>query len=156
MSSEHFSKTTVDQLTWPTIQQRFNEKSSIVSNTFFELNITTKNSFGKSKYQSLPPKVASLSVPPPVPPRSDLHRAKAKPIYYNEIPRTPIYVALYDFESTLDGVLSLHVGEQVKILRRLDDDQNEDWWYVERLNNSEERGYVPANYIQPIDHNESS
>lgn len=63
-----------------------------------------------------------------------------------------IFVALYDFDSALDGVLSLRVGEQVKVLRRLDDDQNEEWWYVERLMNSEERGYVPATYIQSVDH----
>ena len=70
----------VEQLAWTTIQQRFSEKNALVSKTFFDLNVTTKNGFGKTKYQ--------LVVAPPIPPRSDLQRAKAKPIYYNEIPRT--------------------------------------------------------------------
>jgi hypothetical protein len=55
---------------------------------------------------------------------------------------------MYDFECTSEGVLSLQAGERLKILRRLDDGGNEDWWYVERLNNTRQRGYVPANYIQ--------
>jgi hypothetical protein len=59
-----------------------------------------------------------------------------------------IYVAMYDFECTSDGVLSLHAGERLKILRRLDDGGNDDWWYVEKLNDTRQRGYVPANYIQ--------
>ncbi|CAF1177190.1 unnamed protein product [Adineta ricciae] len=59
-----------------------------------------------------------------------------------------IYVAMYDFECTNDGVLSLHAGERLKILRRLDDGGNEDWWYAEKINDVTQRGYVPANYIQ--------
>ncbi|CAF3512014.1 unnamed protein product [Adineta steineri] len=59
-----------------------------------------------------------------------------------------IYIAMYDFECTSDGVLSLHVGERLKILRRLDDGGNDDWWYVEKINDITQRGYVPANYIQ--------
>ena len=55
---------------------------------------------------------------------------------------------MYDFECTSEGVLSLQAGERLKILRRVDDGGNEDWWYVERLNNTRQRGYVPANYIQ--------
>ncbi|CAF1070608.1 unnamed protein product [Rotaria sordida] len=59
-----------------------------------------------------------------------------------------IYIAMYDFECTSDGVLSLHAGERLKILRRLDDSGNDDWWYVEKINDTRQRGYVPANYIQ--------
>jgi hypothetical protein len=55
---------------------------------------------------------------------------------------------MYDFECTSDGVLSLHAGERLKILRRLDDGGNDDWWYVEKVNDTRQRGYVPANYIQ--------
>ena len=55
---------------------------------------------------------------------------------------------MYDFECTTDGVLSLHAGERLKIVRRLDDGGNDDWWYVEKLNDTRQRGYVPANYIQ--------
>ena len=61
-----------------------------------------------------------------------------------------IFIALYDFQSTIDGVLSLHVGERLKILRQLDDDDNEEWWYVERVDEPHQRGYVPANYIQAV------
>ncbi|CAF2058869.1 unnamed protein product [Rotaria magnacalcarata] len=62
-----------------------------------------------------------------------------------------IYTALYDFDSTIEGVLSLHVGEQLKILKCSDDDRNEEWWYVEKLNDPKQRGYVPANYIQSVE-----
>jgi hypothetical protein len=55
---------------------------------------------------------------------------------------------MYDFECTNDGVLSLHAGERLKMLRRRDDGGNEDWWYVEKVNDLRQRGYVPANYIQ--------
>ncbi|CAM4927698.1 unnamed protein product [Rotaria socialis] len=62
-----------------------------------------------------------------------------------------IYTALYDFDSTIDCVLSLRAGEQLKILKCSDDDKNEEWWYVEKLNDSKQRGYVPANYIQSVE-----
>ncbi len=48
----------------------------------------------------------------------------------------------------MDGVLSFYVGERLKILRHLDDDGNEEWWYAEKLNDTKQQGYVPANYIQ--------
>jgi hypothetical protein len=57
---------------------------------------------------------------------------------------------LYDFNCTHNGVLPLHIGEQLKILRRLDDDGNDEWWYVEKINDTKQKGYVPANYIQAI------
>ncbi len=50
----------------------------------------------------------------------------------------------------MDGVLSLNVGDRLKILQHLDDDGNEEWWYAEKLNHSKQKGYVPANYIQAI------
>ncbi|CAF3466732.1 unnamed protein product [Rotaria socialis] len=59
-----------------------------------------------------------------------------------------IYMAMYDFQSTSEGVLSLHVGDRLRILRRIDDGGNDDWWYVEKVNDTRQRGYVPANYIQ--------
>lgn len=55
---------------------------------------------------------------------------------------------MYDFECTSEGVLSLHAGERLKILRRVDDGGNTDWWYVEKIDRMKQRGYVPANYIQ--------
>lgn len=50
----------------------------------------------------------------------------------------------------MEGVLSLQVGERLKILRQVDDDNNNEWWYVEKINETKEKGYVPANYIQAI------
>ena len=50
----------------------------------------------------------------------------------------------------MDGVLSLNIGDRLKILRQVDDDGNDEWWYVEKLDHNGEKGYVPANYIQPI------
>jgi len=44
----------------------------------------------------------------------------------------------------------LNIGERLKILRRLDSDGNKEWWYVEKLNDSKQQGYVPANYIQAV------
>ena len=59
-------------------------------------------------------------------------------------------MALYDFDCTLNGVLSLHVGDRLKIIQRSDDDNNEEWWYAEKINDTKQRGYVPANYIQAV------
>ncbi|CAF3071587.1 unnamed protein product [Rotaria sp. Silwood2] len=61
-----------------------------------------------------------------------------------------IYVALYNFDCTIDGVLSLQIGEQLKVLQHSDDNKNEEWWYVEKINDTRQRGYVPANYIQAV------
>ncbi|CAF0846447.1 unnamed protein product [Didymodactylos carnosus] len=66
----------------------------------------------------------------------------------NQNDHTQIYVALYDFQYKSDGVLSLNVGDRMLVLRTVDDGGNKDWWYVEKLNDEKQRGYVPANYIQ--------
>lgn len=50
----------------------------------------------------------------------------------------------------MPGVLPLQVGDRLKVLRHLDDDGNEEWWYAEKLDQSKAKGYVPANYIQLI------
>jgi hypothetical protein len=50
----------------------------------------------------------------------------------------------------MDDVLSLKIGDRLKILRHLDDDGNDEWWYAEKLNDIKQKGYVPANYIQAI------
>ena len=57
---------------------------------------------------------------------------------------------MYDFQCITEGVLSLSIGEKLRILRRVDDAGNDDWWYVEKLHDSKQCGYVPANYIQPL------
>ncbi|CAF1147895.1 unnamed protein product [Adineta steineri] len=61
-----------------------------------------------------------------------------------------IYIALYDFNCAVDGVLCLTVGERLKILQRFDGDGNNEWWYVEKINDTNQKGYVPANYIEAI------
>lgn len=61
-----------------------------------------------------------------------------------------ICVALYDFQCESNGILSLNVGEKLKVIRRVDDAGNADWWYVEKVHRPDERGYVPANYIQIV------
>ena len=58
---------------------------------------------------------------------------------------------MYDFECTSEGVLSLYAGERLRVLRRLDDAGNDDWWYVEKMHDRKQRGYVPANYIQAME-----
>jgi len=62
-----------------------------------------------------------------------------------------IFIALYDFEGHTEGVLPLHIGEQLRVLRRLDDAGNNDWWYVEKVLDRKQRGYVPANYIKALE-----
>ncbi|CAF1430242.1 unnamed protein product [Adineta ricciae] len=59
-----------------------------------------------------------------------------------------IYIALYDFNSTSNGVLSLCIGERLRMLQRFDGDGNEEWWFVEKINETKDKGYVPANYIR--------
>ena len=58
---------------------------------------------------------------------------------------------MYDFDGRSEGVLPLHVGEQLRVLRRLDDAGNNDWWYVEKVLDRKQRGYVPANYIKALE-----
>ena len=52
---------------------------------------------------------------------------------------------MYDFDCTNDGVLSFFAGERLRIVRCRDDAGNDDWWYAEKVDETKQRGYVPAN-----------
>ncbi|XP_058613091.1 thyroid hormone receptor interactor 10b isoform X2 [Onychostoma macrolepis] len=51
--------------------------------------------------------------------------------------------ALYDFDGSSEGAVSMHVGEQLSLMQ---EDQGDGWVRVQRANG--DVGYVPASYIQ--------
>ncbi|XP_051760442.1 thyroid hormone receptor interactor 10b [Ctenopharyngodon idella] len=53
--------------------------------------------------------------------------------------------ALYDFDGSSEGAVSMQVGEQLSLM---DEDQGDGWVRVQRANG--DVGYVPASYIQII------
>ncbi|XP_050963853.1 thyroid hormone receptor interactor 10b [Labeo rohita] len=53
--------------------------------------------------------------------------------------------ALYDFDGSSEGAISMRVGEQLSLMQ---EDQGDGWVRVQRANGDE--GYVPASYIQTI------
>uniref|UniRef100_A0A673FVR3 Cdc42-interacting protein 4 homolog n=1 Tax=Sinocyclocheilus rhinocerous TaxID=307959 RepID=A0A673FVR3_9TELE len=53
--------------------------------------------------------------------------------------------ALYDFDGSSEGAVSMHVGEQLSLMQ---EDQGDGWVRVQRANG--DVGYVPASYIQII------
>lgn len=62
----------------------------------------------------------------------------------NETEAKPKYIALFDFEPREANDLGFRKGDVLTIY-----DDSDDWWYAKNDANSEE-GYVPCNYIQPI------
>lgn len=55
----------------------------------------------------------------------------------------PIFVALYDYNRRTDKDLSFSKGNYLEII---DNIEHCDWWLV-RLQNTEEVGYIPSNYV---------
>ncbi|XP_043115758.1 cdc42-interacting protein 4 homolog isoform X2 [Puntigrus tetrazona] len=53
--------------------------------------------------------------------------------------------ALYNFDGSSEGAVSMHVGEQLSLMQ---EDQGDGWVRVQRANG--DLGYVPASYIQII------
>ena len=60
-------------------------------------------------------------------------------------PSKLVYVCLYEFQSRTDGDLSFAKGEEIEILNNSDGE----WWYGKSLK-SGQTGYIPSNYIEPI------
>ncbi|KAL9654826.1 hypothetical protein ABK040_008619 [Willaertia magna] len=58
----------------------------------------------------------------------------------------PMYKVLYNFKADGESELSVKKGE---VLRLLKDDG--EWYMVAKVDNEEEKGYVPALYIAPMD-----
>jgi hypothetical protein len=54
-------------------------------------------------------------------------------------------IALYLYDSRAEGDLSFGKGDRMVLL----DDSNSDWWYVRHVK-SGERGYVPRNFVAPL------
>nr|6EDF_A Chain A, FYN [Homo sapiens] len=57
-----------------------------------------------------------------------------------------LFVALYDYEARTEDDISVHKGEKVQILNSSEGD----WWEVRSLTTGE-TGYVPSNYVAPVD-----
>ena len=57
-----------------------------------------------------------------------------------------IYISLYEFQSNTEGDLSFAKGEEIEILSN----SNGEWWYGKSVK-SGLSGYIPSNYIEPID-----
>lgn len=65
---------------------------------------------------------------------------------------------MYTFESIDETTMTVHEGENLKILQKHDDNMNDEWWLLEKIlvagqqiaQNSMIRGYVPSNYVQLI------
>ena len=56
-----------------------------------------------------------------------------------------VYVGIYDFNGKNDGDLSFAKGEEIEILNSAEGG----WWYGLSLK-SRAVGYVPSNYIEPV------
>lgn len=59
------------------------------------------------------------------------------------------YVAMYPFDASTEGTLSLHAGQFVTVKARADLTGNAEWFLVEDPATGN-KGYVPANYIIPF------
>nr|7A2M_A Chain A, Tyrosine-protein kinase Fyn [Homo sapiens]7A2M_B Chain B, Tyrosine-protein kinase Fyn [Homo sapiens]7A2N_A Chain A, Tyrosine-protein kinase Fyn [Homo sapiens]7A2N_B Chain B, Tyrosine-protein kinase Fyn [Homo sapiens]7A2N_C Chain C, Tyrosine-protein kinase Fyn [Homo sapiens]7A2N_D Chain D, Tyrosine-protein kinase Fyn [Homo sapiens] len=57
-----------------------------------------------------------------------------------------LFVALYDYESRTETDLSFHKGEKFQILNSSEGD----WWEARSLTTGE-TGYIPSNYVAPVD-----
>lgn len=64
-------------------------------------------------------------------------------------------MALYTFEALDETTLTVIEGEKLKILQKHDDNMNDEWWLLEKLDENGEhdpskrpRGYVPSNYVE--------
>ncbi|CAF0837962.1 unnamed protein product [Brachionus calyciflorus] len=61
-------------------------------------------------------------------------------------------VALYAFEALNESTLTISEGERFKIIDKHDSNYNNEWWFVERIDDFElgRQGYVPANYVELV------
>ncbi|OPJ73175.1 tyrosine-protein kinase Fyn isoform X1 [Patagioenas fasciata] len=57
-----------------------------------------------------------------------------------------LFVALYDYEARTEDDLSFHKGEKFQILNSSEGD----WWEARSLTTGE-TGYIPSNYVAPVD-----
>uniref|UniRef100_A0A8C5SKP1 Tyrosine-protein kinase n=1 Tax=Laticauda laticaudata TaxID=8630 RepID=A0A8C5SKP1_LATLA len=57
-----------------------------------------------------------------------------------------LFVALYDYEARTEDDLSFHKGEKFQILNNSEGD----WWEARSLTTGE-TGYIPSNYVAPVD-----
>ena len=64
-------------------------------------------------------------------------------------------MALYTFEALDETTLTVIEGEKLKILQKHDDNMNDEWWLLEKLDengdhdpSNKPRGYVPSNYVE--------
>lgn len=60
----------------------------------------------------------------------------------NVTPKQKVVIALYSYEGRDEGDLCFEKGEKLIIL----DDKEPDWWLAQRLQ-TEEKGYIPMNFV---------
>ncbi len=60
-------------------------------------------------------------------------------------PPTLLYSSLYDFNARTEGDLSFRKGDEIEVLNNTDGD----WWFGKCLRTNC-TGYVPSNYIEPV------
>jgi len=62
--------------------------------------------------------------------------------------------ALYPFLAIDDTTLTVNEGDNFKIIQKHDDNGNNEWWLLEKLqkqnDESKMQGYVPSNYVELI------
>ncbi|NXR75062.1 FYN kinase, partial [Pycnonotus jocosus] len=63
-----------------------------------------------------------------------------------ELESVTLFVALYDYEARTEDDLSFHKGEKFQILNSSEGD----WWEARSLTTGE-TGYIPSNYVAPVD-----
>jgi hypothetical protein len=59
-------------------------------------------------------------------------------------------IAIYRFDAIDQSTMSVNQGEKLRICQTHDDNMNQDWWFLERVVRSEQRGFVPASYVRLI------
>ena len=91
----------------------------------------------KTSDMKVPPKVLSTSTS-----GADTHQEAVKS---PKMSKDTLYVAKYDYEACKDDELSFRKGDMMYITST-----DGDWWYA-HLRDSNQKGYVPNNFI--VEHN---
>ncbi|KAF9988063.1 hypothetical protein BGZ75_010113 [Mortierella antarctica] len=116
-------------------KQQDSELGRSASHTTYTAAHVRKNSVGVRKHVSVA--VQGPPAPPPELPGRSRHQKQVK--------------ALYNFEATGEGELSLRKGDIVRIIEEID----EGWWEGEMvdLHGVRHEGMFPSNYVEEVTHN---
>lgn len=75
------------------------------------------------------------------------------PLPLSPTPDRELYVALYDYSARTEEDISFNAGDTLEAL----DKSAGEWWYALALNglSANKKGYIPANYVAPVESIES-